>query len=257
MHIYIYDSFVNQKKYDATAARIETRITDLGLNGKIVRLGLMNSIDEVIRNEMKKGAKTIIVVGNNDIFNKAINAIARTTQEITLARRVPLGFIPVGKHNNGIAASFGIGHEESACNIISARRIKKFDLGLANDYYFLTEASIPTAGTSLEIDQNYILQIQEPGTIKIINFAINTKLPENISSSAQDGSLDLYIEKHKDRKFFSRNQDSQTIIPFKFITILNQNRPVTLDQNTHLTTPVNIQIAKQKIEIIVGKNLDI
>ena len=51
--------------------------------------------------------------------------------------------------------------------------------------------------------------------------------------------------------------NTQTIIPFKFITILNQNRPVTIDQNTHLTTPVNIQIAKQKIEIIVGKNLDI
>ena len=256
MHIYIYDSFVNQKKYDATAARIETRITDLGLNGKIVRLGLMNSIDEVIKNEMKKGAKTIIVVGNNDIFNKAINAIARTTQEITLARHVPLGFIPVGKYNNGIAASFGIGQEEAACNIISARRIKKFDLGLANDYYFLTEASISTAGTSLEIDQNYVLQIQEPGNIKIINFAIDTKLPENISSSAQDGSLDLFIEK-REKKFFSKNSDSQTIIPFKFITILNQNKPVTIDQNTHLTTPVNIQIAKQKIEIIVGKNLDI
>jgi hypothetical protein len=50
MHIYIYDSFVNQKKYDSTTAKIETRITDLGLNGKIVRLGIIISVEEVINN---------------------------------------------------------------------------------------------------------------------------------------------------------------------------------------------------------------
>ncbi len=34
MHVYVYDSFLNQKKYDRILARLETRITDLGLNGK-------------------------------------------------------------------------------------------------------------------------------------------------------------------------------------------------------------------------------
>lgn len=255
MHIYIYDTFVNQKKYDATAARIETRITDLGLNGKIVRLGVMNSVDEVIESEMKKGAKTIIVVGNNNIFNKAVNAVARTTEGVTLTKRVPLGFIPVGKKDNDLASFFGMGFEEEACNIISARRIQKLDLGLANNYYFLTEATIPTQGTDLEIDQNYSLQNGEPGNISIINFATNTKLPKNFSSSAQDRVLDLYIEKKKEKRLFSRNKkdSKQSIIPFKTLTILNKTKPVIIDRTVKINTPVNIQIAKQRIDIIVGK----
>ncbi|MCK4553680.1 hypothetical protein KAU19_01815, partial [Candidatus Parcubacteria bacterium] len=64
MHIYIYDSYVNQKKYDKVLARIETRITDLGLNGKISRLGLMKNIPDLVYNELKRGVKTIIAVGN-------------------------------------------------------------------------------------------------------------------------------------------------------------------------------------------------
>jgi len=41
MHVYVYDSFLNQKKYDRILARLETRITDLGLNGKISILLIM------------------------------------------------------------------------------------------------------------------------------------------------------------------------------------------------------------------------
>lgn len=257
MHIYIYDSFVNQKKYDSIAAKIETRITDLGLNGKIVRLGMMNSVEEVINNEIKKGAKTIVVVGNNDIFNKAINAVARTSQEITLTKRIPLGFIPVGKKNNDIAKFLGIGFEESACNVISARRIQTIDLGLANDNYFLTEASIPTAGTNLEIDQNYSLEIKEPGTIKIINFPVNTKLPKYFKCSAQDQVLDLYIEKDQKKKIFSKAKEENTIIPFKLLTVLNKKKPLIIDETKKINTPVNIQIAKQRISLIVGKGIEV
>ncbi len=257
MHIYIYDSFVNQKKYDSTTAKIETRITDLGLNGKIVRLGMMNSVDEVINNEIKKGAKTIVVVGNNDIFNKAINAIAKTSQEITLTKKIPLGFIPVGKKNNDIAKFLGIGFEESACNIISARRIQTLDLGLANDNYFLTEASITTSGTNLEIDQNYTIEIKEPGTIKIINFPVNTKLPKNFYCCAQDQILDLYIEKTQKKKLFSGNKEENSLIPFKLLTVINKKKPLIIDETKKLNTPVNIQIAKQKISLIVGKGIEI
>lgn len=257
MHIYIYDSYVNQKKYAAITAKIETRITDLGLNGKIIRLSLMNSVDEIIHDEIKKGAKTIIVVGNNTIFNQAINAIAKTHHELSLSKNIPLGFIPVGKSDNEIAPLLGIKLEEEACNTISARIIKKFDLGLANDYYFLSEAVIPTEGTKVEIDQKYVLQISKPGIIKIINFAVSTKLPKTITSSAQDDILDLFIEDKKQKKFFQKKEEKPSIIPFKFLTILNSKLPVFIDQDIKITPPVNIQIAKQKIEIIVGKNINI
>ena len=58
MHVYIYDSFLGHKKFDNTLARIETRLTDLGLNGKISRMGAMKNIQSTVSNELKRGAKT-------------------------------------------------------------------------------------------------------------------------------------------------------------------------------------------------------
>ena len=100
MHIYIYDSFVNQKKYDKILARIETRITDLELNGKISRLGVMKNIPDIVSNELKRGAKTIIAVGNDKTINQVINSLAGS--------QVPLGIIPIGRENNQISFALGI-----------------------------------------------------------------------------------------------------------------------------------------------------
>ena len=38
---------------------MEIRLTDLGLNGKIIRLGGIKNIKGTIQNEIKLGAKTI------------------------------------------------------------------------------------------------------------------------------------------------------------------------------------------------------
>ena len=100
MHVYIYDTFLSQKKYDSVLARIETRTTDLGLNGKIIRLGLMHSLFDTVENEIKKGAKTITAVGNSELLHKIINIVARLSSENILIKNIPLGFIPIGKSNN-------------------------------------------------------------------------------------------------------------------------------------------------------------
>ena len=51
---------------------------DLGLNGKIIRLGGIKKIKGTIQNEIKLGAKTIIAVGNNQTVNKIIGSIIDT-----------------------------------------------------------------------------------------------------------------------------------------------------------------------------------
>ena len=103
MHVYIYDDYVNEKKYNNSLAHIETRITDLGLNGKIIRLGVMKNALEAITNEIKRGAKTIIAVGNDKTINKIINAIINYEISNQIENNTPLGIIPVGEKNNLIA----------------------------------------------------------------------------------------------------------------------------------------------------------
>lgn len=256
MHIYIYDSFVNQKKYESIRAHIETRITDLGLNGKIIRRGIMSSVYDSVENEIKKGAKTIVAVGNNHLLSQVINSIATLSSLSMLGQDIPLGFIPIGKKNNNIAEFLGINSVEEACNILSARRIQKLDLGLANNYYFLSQATITSQGTTIEIDKNYSIEVMELGEIGVINLLVDNKLPSRIKSNAKDGILELSIKTKKLKKFLPLNplKTKQSIFAFKKLKIINKSQPVMIDNAIKIPAPVEISIAKEKLNIIVGKN---
>lgn len=256
MYIYIYDNFVNQKKYDSVLAKIETRITDLGLNGKIVRLGIMSSFSDTIRNEVKKGAKTLVVVGNDKTLNNAVNILAKISAENNLNISLPLGFIPIGKKDNLIAPFLGLDFEENACDMLSARRIERLDLGLANNNHFLTSAVISTAGTIIEIDKTYSIEISESGEINIINLPTAEDISEKLNINAKDNSLDLYIKTKPSGKIFSafKNNCEQSLFSFQKIKISNSKTPMNIDYSTEISCPVQIELAKEKIDLIVGKN---
>src|SRR3989338_2880950 len=99
MYLYLYDSFLNQKKYTSALARIETRLTDLGIGGKICRLSPLRNIKELIADELANGVKTIVVVGNDKTLSEAINFVAQ--------HDVTLGLIPIGP-NNSLAGQLGL-----------------------------------------------------------------------------------------------------------------------------------------------------
>jgi len=246
MNVYIYDSFLNQKKYDQTLAQIETRLTDLGLNGKIARLGIMKNINDIVDYELKRGAKTIIAVGNDQTVNRVINALADS--------QVPLGIIPIGEKNNDIATALGIGQNEAACEILSARRITKIDLGLANNFYFIGRAAIINQGTTLAISQTYSIEIVEKGKIEIINLLpANLSLPAKIKINPQDGILELVIKTSSRKKIFTEKL-GHSVFPIKKITVRNKEYPLILDGAREIMPPVEISLLKQKLRVIVGKS---
>lgn len=257
MHVYIYDPFVSQKKYDSVIARIETRITDLGLNGKIIRLGVMNSAFSAVENEIKKGAKTFIAVGNDLLFNQLVNAIGKISASDSFQYNTPIGFIPIGKKNNTIASHLGIKLEEKACDVISARRIQTLDLGQVNDQYFLTAITIPTTGTTIEINNSYSIEISEKGDFYIVNLPINLSLPPNLKSSAKDGILEMFLNtKTQNRGIIKRHTSNknESVFSFQTLQVFNKKLPITLDKNSKIKTPATIKIAREKINLIVGKD---
>ena len=257
MHIYIYDTFVSQKKNNSTIIKIETRLTDLGLNGKIIRLSMLSSLNEVIRNEIKKGAKTITLVGNNNIFHEAINVIAHLKSLKEMRIDIPLGFIPFGKTDNSLARGLNLSFEESACDTISARRIKSFDLAKANERYFLTEALISSKESSVNIDKNYSIEIMGNGEIGVVNLPILSDLPKEAGSNAEDGILELFIKTKEGNKFlpFPNKNTKQSIFSFKDLTINNKTEKVLLDHTFKIATPLKIKIAQEKIDLIVPKGV--
>lgn len=241
MHVYIYDDYLDKSKYNRAINRLEIRLTDLGLNGKIIRLGGIKNIRGTIQNEIKLGAKTIVAVGNNQTVNKIIGAIIDTDVYGDFQKKTLLGIVPIGS-DNSIAASFGIKNPDEACNILLARRIEKIDLGLANKYYFLNHISIPSQETTIEI-KGYSLNSEVHGEIKIINLS-DKKHPDR-EFNPHDGRLDIYIK--------NRGHD-ETHLRIDKCKIINPKYKLLVDDVVEIDTPVEVGVARDRVNIIVGRD---
>ena len=88
MYFYIYDSFLHDKRFERDLAAIETRLTDLGVSGKIGRLTPFVSARGLVRDEARRGAQTVVVVGNDATVAKVVEGLGE--------EKVTLGIIPVG-----------------------------------------------------------------------------------------------------------------------------------------------------------------
>lgn len=241
MNVYIYDDYLNKSKYTRAINRMEIRLTDLGLSGKIIRLSTIKNISGTVKNEIKLGAKTIVAVGNNQTVNKIIGAIIDSDAYSDFHKNTLLGIVPIGD-DNSIAASFGIKNEEEACNILLARRIEQIDIGLIGKYYFLNHVSIESSGTTIWVN-NCSLTTEDRGQIEIINLLSSPK--KKIESSPHDGLLDIYIETKK---------KDQTLLRAEKIRIENPKHEVLIDDVVAIETPAEIRIMKNKLNIIVGKD---
>lgn len=243
MHVYIYDDYLAKSKYNKAINRMEIRITDLGLNGKILRLSGIKNIKAAIENEIRLGAKTIVAVGNNQTINKIIGAIINADVYDEFQKNTVLGIIPIGD-DTSIASSFGIKNEETACNILLARRVKKIDLGIAGNFYFLKQLKINSRGTILKLN-NYEINTPNRGEVSIINLLDHKKdyLPK---SSPHDGLLDVFIKTTKnDLSFVNTNK----------VEIINtENEKVIIDEILEVETPIEARIIKSAITVIVGRN---
>lgn len=262
MHVYIYDDFVNGKRYDAIRDKIETRITDLGLSGKIIRLGIMKDTFGAVRQEIKRGVKTIIAVGDNKIVNQTLNSILYSEKN-NANLNIPLGIIPVGEKNNDIAHALGINSIDEACDIIAARRIKKLDVGLITskksendkkEKYFLSQIKIPSKKTVIEIDKNFSIENQKKGFFYITNLPTEENIL-NKQSNPQDGVLELLTITAKEKKLLKNQSfNTESLFPFKNITVNSDYKELIINEDFKTTIPFDVSIVKNKINIIVGKD---
>ncbi|HAH04550.1 MAG: hypothetical protein UV78_C0005G0016 [Parcubacteria group bacterium GW2011_GWA2_43_17] len=249
MYLYIYDSFLNHKKYSALLARIENRLADLEIKGKINRLNILKNMKEVIEDGIEQGVKTVVAVGDDQTFSKVVNIIADLD--------VTLGLIPVNKKSK-IARILGIPAEEQACDVLAQRLIKKIDLGKINQHYFIDSATIESPDVTLEFGKYRISPIVKKSLISICNLGFlsgNQTVYQNNISNPTDGLLEAVVAQTTG-KLFNKVQKSarQSIFPFKKIKIGSAGEPatITIDQQAVSKTPVEISIAPNKLNIIVG-----
>lgn len=254
MFFYFYDTFINEKKYESALIKTENRLIELGINGRIEKLTILRNGKELIEEAIKRGAHTIIAVGDDNTLLKIINIVAN--------HKVTVGFIPL--RESSLAKILGIKDSLDACNVLSKRLIKKVNLGKANQNYFFASLLIPEVeGIKVECDEKYKISLKRKDNGLAIynlgNFLDKTD-EEQWKVFANKNYLNVYVLPPMARglnKLFKANNAKETtsVFPAKKIKISSTEKtlPVILDKQTTLKTPIQVTIKPRKINLIVGR----
>ena len=171
MYVYLYDNFLKNKRYDSLIKAMETRLTDYGIAGKIIRLQRYTNCEMLIEDEIRKGAKTIVVVGNDVTFGHVLSRAASC--------RVIYGFLPVGSENS-IAEVLGLPVGIDACDVLAKRRKLYLYVGWLNNRYFISQLQLSThsqnphssEGAGISASKILILFVSGSSILSISAFAI-------------------------------------------------------------------------------------
>ncbi len=246
MYYYIYDDFVQDKRYEKDLMRIENRLADLDIAGKIARLALFKQADELIADEVKRGVKTVIAVGNDATVFKVLDAVVDSG--------VIFGVIPIGSDNN-VARMLGIPDGLAACDLLANRLTEKLDLGKINGYRFVTGVSFPKMKPEMVVDKSYIVTPTGPGHIQIRNLAIGDVKGNDEVADPRDGKLEMVVSVSGGLKLRRKNKFSSSVLSMKRLAF-NTKEPVTVvaDNRKVRGTKFRIQAEKAKLKVIVGKD---
>lgn len=245
-YFYFIDTFVSNKKYQTQLNQIENRLMQLGINGHTERLTMLKSLREMVESAIKHEAKTIIAIGNDDTVSKMMSFLPN--------HPVTFGVIPVGEPNT-IADKLGIPHGLPACDALSARITTKIDLGRVNNSYFISSLALPAGQTvSMDFGTYHISTLTPTSTIHICN--INGHASK---SDPTDGKLEAVVQESRvPGGWFSKKPKYTThsVFPLKKVKITSKHHslPVIADGQLMIKTPVTVEVAPQKLKVIVGKN---
>lgn len=255
MYFYIYDSFLNASKYRKVLERIEVRLGHFGIQGKIRRLNILHHQKEIIEESVRRGAKTIVFIGNDRGILQAIDVLAK--------HDVAVGLIPIGgEGENRVARSLGIPLEVPACETLSRRTIARLDLGRIGLHHFLTTAEM-YATTFTCTGPKHAFSIQPTcgkTTLTVINLPISPLKNGEISleSSPRDGVLELMLRDATvsvgELLHLTKRKGGVSIFPFQELAVTEPaGAAVHLDGCRVVKLPAMITVAPQKLRMIVGR----
>ncbi len=244
MYGYIYDIFLTQKQFIKEVNRIENSLTDLGLQGQIIRLSLISNVGHAVEELINRGVKTIVAVGSDQLFS----SLADYADQLT---SITVGLIPVGSHRL-MADILGIPPGEQACQVLSARLIYYIRLGRINQKYFIHSVVAQDSRTQIHCDAQYTASATtDDAIISILNpFTQGEPVSEQIKK------LTVVVTPTAKQKMFRKPLPMpSTIFTAQGISIDEpRHQPLLVDGQKIVKTPVNVTLSDQQLRVIVGKN---
>lgn len=243
MYLYVYDEFVQDHRYERELALIETRLTDLGIAGKIARLALFRDAHELIRDEVRRGAQTIVAVGNDQTLRRVIDAVHDA--------KVVVALLPLGTQGNNIANILGVPVGVAACDVLSARLVEELDLGSVNGMRFLHVVSGESLQPKIACEGSFSLAPVRPGPLLIRNLDYRDDLG---AAHPTDGKLELILKTPR-RVWLVKKTDAVTRLPFVHM-FMRFNEEVTLcvDGDEVRAKEFEVRVLPRQVRIVTGKD---
>ncbi len=244
MYYYVYDEFVQDPKFERDLALIETRLTDLGIAGKIARLALFRDPKELIRDEIRKGAKTIVAVGNDITLRRVIDAVGDSG--------VVIGVVPVGKEGTTLSSILGIPIGVEACDILSARIIEELDIGEVNARRFLHTVQVPQVSqVTVVVDKGYKMNAFRRCSMEVRNLALESE--DVRAANPIDGKLECVLRTPA-KGLFKKNKYNTSIVPAKELQVtLSNSVKCVADGEEFESNELRFKIIPKALRVITGK----
>lgn len=250
-YFYFYDDFVSDKKYQVEINRIETRLLELGLNGRKERLTVLKNAREIITDGIKRGATTVVAIGNDATMSKVMSVVANHPS-------VVLGLIPLGPEQK-IAGRLGIPAGVAACAVLSKRVVTKVDLGKVNNFYFLFSLDLPAGEVTVTCDNKYSLSVEDSGAeFHICNLGqmwSTDRRADSYHCDPADGRLEAIIQpRGTGWNVFRRHFDRASVFTIKRAAIAApRETTMVADGQTLIKTPATVEVVPKKLRLIVGR----
>lgn len=240
MYFYVFDNFLQDRRYENDVAAVETRLAQLGIQGRSEKITILKNVPEAVATAIKRGATTVVAVGNDSTVTKVLPQVVE--------HDVTLGLIPIGPDQT-IAGYLGIPAGAKAAETLSRRVIRRLDLGEANNQLFLLNLSAP-ASAAVMCDNKYTVTSRDPaGQLVIANFNRGVG-----SGRPDDGRLELVVEQGESRGWGARRRGFQgSIFPFTKAKITcSDTAMMVLDGQRTIKPPVSVTVVPHRLEVIVG-----
>jgi len=244
VYYYVYDEFVQGQKFERELALVETRLTDLGISGKIARLALFRDPGEFIRDAVAQGAKTVIAVGDDRTLRKVIDAVGDED--------VVLGIIPMTKDNNAIADILGMPQGVTACDILSGRIVESLDIGVVSGHRFLHTAIIQTSPEmTVECEGQFKIYPPKKSTVEVRNMTFADALAR--AANPIDGKIEIVVRDGGHSVF--RKKTPATLVPVTHAKIMTGGPTVDLSVDGELFEgeEFHVSVLPGRIKMITGK----
>lgn len=251
MYVYFYDNFLRQRKFNSFLKSLEIRLTDYGMSGKVLWIQNYNDVKALIEDEVKRGAKTIVIVGNDESLG---HILSRCAPIVTV-----FGFIPVGIEVNSIAPILGIPVGLEACQILSKRRRERLDVGFVNNRYFISQVQILPSRIQVTYDKKFTVHAEQLAELIVCNlqpFYWKNTQREGVEEVVhpQDGKLEAFFRPLTKKRWWGYKFEEPSIFPFEYMEVkAPEPFVVKTDGRVSKELFLTIRLAGMFIDMIVGK----